>query len=114
MLGITTELKRKDAMPRLFIGNVPHASSDVELRQWVESRGIMVKAVEIIHDRATGKPRGFGFVTVDDDTDTRTAIGLLNGKRMRGRILTVSEATPLSKPGPFATNGSTAPLQNHS
>jgi len=86
-------------MPKLFVGNIPHASSAAALRQWVESHGIPVEFVELIYDRTTSKPRGFGFVTLRDKENIRSAISLLNGKRMDGRILTVNEATPLtSKP----------------
>ena len=83
-------------MPKLFVGNIPHASSVVELRQWVESRGFLVDAVEIIYDRITGRSRGFGFVTLKPKENLQTAISVLNGKRMAGRVLTVNEATPLT------------------
>jgi cold-inducible RNA-binding protein len=108
--------ERKDAMPRLFFGNIPHGSSGLELQQWVESRGFQVESVEIIYDRMTGKPRGFGFVTLRDGTNLQTAIGVLNGRRMDGRVLTVNEATPLtsraerlveSKPTPTAVENPT-------
>jgi RNA recognition motif-containing protein len=82
-------------MPRLFIGNIPHASSDMELRQWVESRGFRVESAEIIYDRITGRSRGFGFVTLGDKEDSSTAVLKLNGQRMNGRPLTVNAATPL-------------------
>ena len=82
-------------MPRIFIGNIPHASSDVELRYWVESRGFRVESAQVIYDRVTGKSRGFGFVALPDGEDLQAAINVLNGQRMDGRILTVNEATPL-------------------
>ena len=83
-------------MPKLFFGNIPHASSEMDIQQWVESRGFLVEFVEIIYDRVTGKPRGFGFVTLaDKSTNLQAAIAVLNGRRMEGRILTVNEATPL-------------------
>lgn len=94
----TTFEERKDVMSRLFIGNIPHASSNAELQQWVESRGFLVKSAEIIYDRGTGKSRGFGFVTLDDEVNAKAAIGVLNGRRMDGRILTVNEATPITAP----------------
>ena len=83
-------------MPRLFIGNIPHASTNVELQRWVESRGFPVEAAEVIYDRGTGKSRGFGFVTLSDEVNAHAAISVLNGRRMEGRILTVNEATPLT------------------
>jgi RNA recognition motif-containing protein len=87
-------------MQKLFIGNIPHASSELELRQWVESQGFRVEAVELIYDRTTGKPRGFGFVNLSDESDVQKAIALMNGRRMDGRVLTVNKATPLAgRPG---------------
>jgi RNA recognition motif-containing protein len=97
-------------MPRLFIGNIPHASSDTALQQWVESRGFRVEAVEVIYDRATGRSRGFGFVTIGEG-DIQTAIGVLNGQRMDGRVLTVSEAVPLSAPAAHNGDRRAAPAQ---
>jgi RNA recognition motif-containing protein len=89
--------KRKDwKMPKLFVGNIPHASSDVELQQWVESHGFRVQSAQVIYDRVTGKSRGFGFVTLADEENLQSAIGVLNKRRMNGRVLTVNEATPLT------------------
>jgi len=82
-------------MPRLFVGNLPHASSEVDLQQWVESNGFTVESVQIIHDRLTGASRGFGFVTIREDGTIEMAITALNGKKMKGRILTVNQAFPL-------------------
>jgi RNA recognition motif-containing protein len=95
MLGITFG-KRKDAMPKLFLGNIPHASTTAQIQQWVESRGFEVENVEIIYDKITGKSRGFGFVTLKDQTNLQNAISVMNGRRMDGRTLTVNEATPLT------------------
>ena len=81
-------------MPRLFIGNIPHASSDAELQQWVETRGFQVESAQIIRDRSTGQSRGFGFVVINETTKARDAISALNGQRMGGRVLTVNEALP--------------------
>ncbi len=88
-------------MPKLFVGNIPHGSSVDNLRQWVESRGFPVDFVEIIYDRITNKSRGFGFVSLKDEAEVQTAISVLNGQRMQGRVLTVNQATPLSKPEHF-------------
>jgi len=85
-------------MAKLFIGNIPHASTDLELQQWVESRGFRAEAAQIIYDRVTGRSRGFGFVTLADDVNLHAAISVLHGRRMNGRVLTVNEATPLTAP----------------
>src|SRR6267142_6124718 len=85
-------------MPRLFIGNIPHASSEAQLQQWVESCGFRVESVQIIYDRTTGRSRGFGFVSLGEEGKIQAAINTLNGQRMEGRVLTVNEAVPLSAP----------------
>ena len=83
-------------MPKLFVGNLPHASSAWEIREWVESHGFRVEAAEIIYDRITGKSRGFGFVSVGNEVDIQAAIATMHGKRLDGRTLTVNRATPLT------------------
>jgi RNA recognition motif-containing protein len=86
-------------MSKLFIGNIPHASSDADLQAWVETQGYKVESSEIIRDRATGQSRGFGFVLLSEDWRVEEAITALNGKRMGGRILTVNHALPLTPRG---------------
>jgi RNA recognition motif-containing protein len=81
-------------MAKLFVGNVPHASTDVELQEWVESQGFQVESAQIIRDRSTGQSRGFGFIVLNDGQVLKDAISALNGQRMGGRVLTVNEALP--------------------
>jgi RNA recognition motif-containing protein len=83
-------------MPKIFVGNIPHGSSDSELQQWVESQGFQVESAQIIRDRTTGQSRGFGFVVLNEQWKMKDAIAALNGKRMGGRVLTVNEALPLT------------------
>ena len=83
-------------MQKLFIGNIPHASSDTELQQWVESQGFNVDSAQIIRDRSTGQSRGFGFVVLNEEWKMKDAINAMNGQRMGGRVLTVNEALPQS------------------
>ena len=86
-------------MQKLFVGNIPHASTDEELQAWVESQGFQVESAEIIRDRSTGQSRGFGFVTLHDGIDAKNAISALNGQRMGRRVLTVNEALPVTFTG---------------
>ena len=81
-------------MTKLFVGNIPHSSSDVELQEWVESQGFHVESAQIIRDRSTGQSRGFGFVVLNEEWKMKDAIIALNGQRMGGRVLTVNEALP--------------------
>src|ERR1051325_2965954 len=87
----------EDVMPKIFMGNIPNASSELDLQQWVESHGFRVEWAEIIYDRTTGNSRGFGFVSLFDEAEVQKAITDLNGRPMAGRILTVKEATPIKR-----------------
>ena len=81
-------------MPKLFVGNIPHTSSDGDLQEWVESQGFNVESAQVIRDRSTGQSRGFGFVTLTEESNMKDAIAALNGKRMGSRVITVNEAFP--------------------
>jgi RNA recognition motif-containing protein len=83
-------------MTKLFVGNIPHASSDADLQDWVQSHGFAVESAQIIRDRSTGQSRGFGFVSLQEEWRVKEAIAELNGKRMDNRVLTVNEAVPVS------------------
>ena len=82
-------------MNRLFVGNIPFTKSEDALAEWFGSQGFRTRAVEIIQDRATSKPRGFGFVELENDSLAETAVRSLNGKLFAGRALTVGWATPV-------------------
>jgi RNA recognition motif-containing protein len=79
---------------RLFVGNIPHACGETELRQWLEEQGHAVTFTQVIRDRVTGHSRGFGFVEIKDAADLQSTIERLNGQRLSGRVLTVNAATP--------------------
>ena len=92
-------------MPKLFLGNIPHTSSESQVQDWIESQGFCVESVEVIYDRATGNPRGFGFASMNDEAEVQKAITALNGQRMDGRVITVNQATPLTYRTSHAVNG---------
>jgi RNA recognition motif-containing protein len=82
---------------RLFVGNIPHALGEIELRSWFEEHGHAVASVEVIRDRLSGNSKGFGFVEIEDESDLPNTVRQLNGQRMAGRVLTVGAATPRSR-----------------
>jgi len=82
----------------IYVGNLPFRASEDNIRDLFAQYGA-VSAVKLISDRETGKPRGFGFVEMDDDTEADAAIEALNGKDYEGRSLKINEAKPReSKP----------------
>lgn len=79
---------------KLYVGGLPYATTDDELRSAFAQAG-SVDSATIIMDRATGRSKGFGFVEMSNDADAQAAIDMWNGKDFGGRNLTVSEARPL-------------------
>ena len=74
---------------KMYVGNLPFSATETEVRDMFTAHGT-VDTVNLITDRETGRPRGFGFVEMNDGAET--AMGALNGIEMGGRNLTVSEA----------------------
>jgi len=79
-------------MKRLYVGNLSFNSTENEIRNLFENYG-EVRSVQLISDRETGRPRGFGFVEIEDDGAER-AVEELNLKELDGRRLNVNEARP--------------------
>ena len=77
----------------IYIGNLSYETTEDQLRQAFESYG-EVSSVNIISDRYSGKPKGFGFVEMPDDAAAKSAIDGLNNQELNGRNLNVNEARP--------------------
>ena len=77
----------------IYVGNMSYGTSEDELRALFEAHG-RVDAVRVITDRDTGRPKGFAFVEMADDTEARAAMDAVNGQEVDGRALTVNEARP--------------------
>src|SRR6266581_9368052 len=82
-------------MKNLYVGNLPHSTTEAELRTVFEAHGAVDK-VSIVTDRDTGRSRGFGFVEMTDASEADKAIAALNGTELGGRALTINEAKPKS------------------
>jgi cold-inducible RNA-binding protein len=84
---------------RLFIGNLPYAASEAELREHLSSVGEPTQIVLPV-DRETGRPRGFAFVDYADRAVAEAAISRFDQQPFKGRPLAVSEARPREERGP--------------
>ncbi len=78
---------------RLFIGNLPYAANEPELREHLSSVGEPSQIVLPV-DRETGRPRGFAFVDYADRAVAEAAISRFDQQPFKGRPLAVSEARP--------------------
>jgi cold-inducible RNA-binding protein len=83
---------------KLFVGNLSFDVTENDLQDLFAQAGT-VNSVNVMQDRATGKPRGFGFVEMASEEDMTKAISMFNGKDFKGRALTVNEARPREERG---------------
>jgi cold-inducible RNA-binding protein len=78
---------------RLFVGNLDFKVTENDLQDAFAAYGTVVE-VNLVTDRATGRPRGFAFVTMNSPEEAQKAIEAMNGKELGGRALNVNIARP--------------------
>ena len=78
---------------KLFVGNLSFNTTENDLQDMFAAHGTVTEA-NLMMDRATGRPRGFGFVTMSSSEEAQTAMQALNGISVDGRALTVNVAKP--------------------
>ena len=82
----------------LYVGNLNFDTNEDRLREVFEAHGEVVSA-NVVTDRETARPRGFGFVEMATDEAASAAIAALNGQQVDGRTLRVDEARPRAARG---------------
>jgi RNA recognition motif-containing protein len=78
---------------KLFVGNLSFEITENELKDAFAAHGTVTET-NVMMDRMTNRPRGFGFVTMSTTEEAQKAMQALNGKDMGGRALTVNLAKP--------------------
>ena len=78
---------------KLFVGNISFNTTENDLNDAFAAFGTVTEA-NLMMDRMSGRPRGFGFVTMSSAEEAQQAIDALNGKELDGRALTVNVARP--------------------
>jgi RNA recognition motif-containing protein len=78
---------------RIYVGNLSYEITEEDLRQEFVAFG-EITSVNIITDRDSGRPKGFGFVEMDSKAEAEAAITGLNGKTLKERTIVVNEARP--------------------
>ena len=82
---------QEEDMKKIYVGNLPFSATEDQVRDLFSPHGT-VNSVNLIMDRETGRPRGFGFIEIEDGAEQ--AISALNDHEMDGRNLKVNEARP--------------------
>jgi len=80
-------------LKNIYVGNLSFGASEESVRALFETHGT-VDRVNVVTDRETGQPRGFGFVEMGNDSEGEKAIAAINGTDLDGRTLNVNEARP--------------------
>lgn len=84
----------------LYVGNLPFSADQESVQELFSAYGDVL-SVKLMTDRETGRPRGFGFVEMEDD-GARSAMSALNGNNFQGRPLRVNEAEQRAPRAPRA------------
>ena len=84
-------------MKKVYVGNLPFSATEDEIRD-LFGQHCTVESVALITDRETGRPRGFGFVELNDD-GLSAVIDALDGYELGGRELRVNEAQSKGRSG---------------
>lgn len=77
----------------IYVGNLDYKVQENDLEGIFSEYGA-VSSTKIITDKFSGRSKGFGFVTMDDDTEAKNAIEDLNGASFENREIIVNEAKP--------------------
>ncbi len=78
---------------KLFVGNLSFNTTENALHDAFAAHGTVVEA-NLMVDRMSGRPRGFGFVTMSTPEEAQKAIAALHNAPLDGRNLTVNIARP--------------------
>jgi len=78
---------------KIYVGNLPYEVTEEDLRQEFVAFG-GVDSVNIIMDKYSGRPKGFGFVEMASKAEAEAAIAGLNGKAIKERTIVVNESRP--------------------
>ena len=78
---------------KLFVGNLSFNTTENDLQDAFAAHGTVIET-NLMIDRATGRPRGFGFITMSSPEEAQKAIEAMNGASLDGRAITVNVARP--------------------
>jgi RNA recognition motif-containing protein len=82
-------------MKSLYVGNLAYGTTVADLRAVFAPFGKLV-SVRIVSDRA-GRPKGFAFVEMADESAASAATESLKGTQLHGRTMDIVESGPPAK-----------------
>ena len=82
----------------IFVGNLPYDASEEQLLAVFSEVG-SVASLRLVHDKETGKPKGYGFCEFHDVASAESAVRNLNNAGVNGRSIRVDFAENDSRSG---------------
>ena len=89
---------------KLYVGNLSYETSEASIRTAFEAHG-EVASVNLITDRDSGRPKGFGFVEMGSAEEAQKAKTALDGTQMDGRAIKVDVAKEMTPRAPRSGGG---------
>src|SRR5271168_2911551 len=89
---------------KIFVGNLSFNTTENDLQDAFAAHGTVTET-NLMMDRMSGRPRGFGFITMSTAEEAQKAIAALNGAQLDGRALTVNIAKPREERAPGGGGG---------
>jgi len=86
-------LIKKKRIMNIYVGNLDYKVTEDDLENVFSKYG-SVSSSSIITDKYSGRSKGFGFVTMDNDEEAKQAISELNETKLESRDIVVNEAKP--------------------
>ncbi|MBC8319809.1 MAG: RNA-binding protein [Bacteroidetes bacterium] len=77
----------------IYVGNLDFKVDESDLETLFEEHGT-VSSAKVIVDKFSGRSKGFGFITMDNQDEASNAIKELNGTLLKDREIVVNEAKP--------------------
>ena len=101
---VSRTVKTSHMSNKLFVGNLSFNTTENDLNDAFAAFGTVTET-NLMMDRETGRPRGFGFITMSSADEAQKAIEGMNGKSVDGRALTVNVAKPREERAPGGGGG---------
>ncbi|KAL5493172.1 hypothetical protein EMCRGX_G014310 [Ephydatia muelleri] len=105
-------LQKDNTFTKLFVGGLPYHTTDETLREYFLQFGDIEEAV-VIHDRVTGKSKGYGFVTMADREGAEKACSnpnpVVDGRRANVNLAYLGARPKHGQPGSPGSGRSDSP-----
>lgn len=89
---------------KIFVGGLAPETDDTQLKGYFEQFGVVAEALVLV-DHNSGRSRGFGFVTFEDEDSVAKVFSAGSMHDLGGKQVEVKSATPKGGSGPQSGRG---------